>query len=80
MFQKNNPGFFFNHLRHFLQGYARPDVFPNGLYFEGIEKYLIFEGGSGGNSPSFQIFERMIGVCFDGDLEKVQQSMRLGMI
>jgi hypothetical protein len=71
MFECNDPGFFFNKLRHFLQGYARQDVFPKGLYFKGIEKYVIFEGGSGGNSPSFQILERLIGISFEGDLEKI---------
>jgi hypothetical protein len=76
MFHRNNATFFYKTLRNYLQGFARKDVFPNGLFFEGIETTISTEGGSGGNSPSFQIFERSVGIWFDSDLENVQRVMR----
>jgi hypothetical protein len=51
-------------------------LFPQGLELEGVDIFVAAEGGSGGNSPSFQIYERALGIQFDGALERVQASMR----
>ena len=76
MFERNSPDFFFKVIRCYLQGYLNKDIFPNGLLFDGIEISFACEGGSGGNSPSFQIYERALGIQFDGELEEVQRAMR----
>jgi hypothetical protein len=37
MFSRNDPNFFYGHLRNYVQGFMNKSVFPDGLYFEGIE-------------------------------------------
>ena len=53
MFEFLDPEFFFMELRNYVKGYSNKMVFPNGLYFEGVDKYFSSEGASGGNTPTF---------------------------
>jgi hypothetical protein len=71
VFQRTKPEFFFRELVPILQGYSRKEAFPNGLTFEGVQVTSQVDGGSGGNSPSFQIYERLLGLKVDGELERL---------
>ena len=53
MFEFNDPDFYYFTIRKYLQGFSNKQIFPDGLYFEGIDKSFSYEGGSGGNSPTF---------------------------
>ncbi|KAM3138750.1 hypothetical protein pb186bvf_009129 [Paramecium bursaria] len=80
MFEFNDPDFYYFTIRKYLQGFSNKQIFPDGLYFEGIDKSFHYEGGSGGNSPTFQIIERALGIVLDGFYGGVQEMMRVGMI
>ena len=53
MYEFLDPEFFFMELRNYVKGYSNKAVFPNGLYFEGVDQYFFNEGASGGNTPTF---------------------------
>ena len=50
------------------------------LIFEGVEdgknKVLSSTGASGANDPSYQLFEKAIGLTFDGPLQSSQKDFQ----
>lgn len=42
------------------------------LKFEGVEERLSTSGGAGGYDPSFQLFERMMEIEYEGSLKTSQ--------
>ncbi|KAM3145794.1 hypothetical protein pb186bvf_002089 [Paramecium bursaria] len=80
LFDQLDSDFFFFQLRTYLQGFADKSMFPDGIIFEGIQGRQNSEGGSSGNSPTYQIIERILGITYRGEIDQVQQSMRNGMI
>jgi len=83
---KNDPFIFYGKLRPFLAGFQDKSKFPDGILYEGVftstgkELRVSSEGGSVGNDPSFQMFERGMGIKFDGDIDTVQEYYATGFI
>lgn len=48
------------------------------LAFEGIEERLSSSGGAGGYDPMFQLFERVVGIEYEGYLKTSQEIFQQG--
>jgi len=86
MYLQNDPQFYYTTVRPYLGGWSSKEQFPKGLLFEGVytsdgeEVTLDSEGGSAGNDPSFQIFERGMGIKMGGAIAESQKVMASGFI
>jgi len=53
MWDRTRPHMFFSIYGKFLTGWTDKELFPNGVYFEGVDKYIAVPGGSAGQDNGF---------------------------
>lgn len=71
-----DPHYFYHDLRLYLFSYK--DVIFRGVE-DGGDKIISSVGGNAGYDPSFQVFERGFGICFEGNYETIQIKLQEGM-
>ena len=71
--------FYIKQYRYYLMGFHDVKLFPEGVLFEGtVLPRVKSDGGSAGNDASVQIFERFLGISFEGKHGDLQHDLSLG--
>lgn len=67
MYEKCDPGIFFNNLRIYLSGYKNIEKFPEGLKIESLDVSIKSTGGSAAQSSLIQAFDIFFSVDHKGE-------------
>jgi len=79
IWSRTRPFMFYSVYGKFLTGFTDTATFPKGVYFEGVDKWIVASGGSAGQDNGFQMFERAIGINYDGAIKHMQKHIREGI-
>ena len=80
MFESLSREFFLGEYRNYLRGFDSKEDFPDGVEFEGTGVRTNTVGGSAGNDPSVQIFERFMGIKYSGIHDTLQTLLKQGFM
>jgi Indoleamine 2,3-dioxygenase len=78
MFDSLSKEFFIGEYRNYLRGFDNKELFPEGVEFEDTGINVSSVGGSAGNDPSVQIFERFMGIKYSGIHDTLQTLLKQG--
>jgi len=79
IWEKTRPFMFFSVYGKYLTGFTDKKDFPEGVYFEGVDKYISVPGGSAGQDNGFQVFERAMGLNYRGLIGHMQEHIQQGI-